>query len=65
MVQIGAALLALKEILTMAMKIYALWKESQEKQWVTDGRKITEKLTEAKTDEERKALAQSLFDHRA
>jgi hypothetical protein len=46
-------------------KLWSLFVESKRKGWVTDTRALSNKISEAETDEERAALAKSLFDHRA
>lgn len=60
---IQAVASAITELITLGWKIAALWKEAQTKKWVTDGRKLSVVISEAKTDEERKALAKALFNH--
>lgn len=62
MVQVAAILTAVSEILTLGFKVYFLIKEAKLKGWVKDGRSLSTQLTEAKTDEERAALARRLYE---
>jgi len=63
MVQLAAISAALIEIITLGYKVYNLIKEAKLRGWVNDGRSLGQQITEAKTDEERAALARRLFDH--
>ena len=65
MTQITAILTAISEILTLGWKVFSLWKEAQLKGWVSDGRSLSQKINEAKSDEDRASLAKLLFDNRA
>ncbi len=64
MVQISAILTAVSEILFLGFKVFNLFKEAKLKGWVNDGRSLSNQLSEAKTDEERKKLAELLFNQR-
>lgn len=63
MIQFVAILTAIKEILTLGFKVYGLIKEAKLKGWIDEGKLLTKQITEAKTDEERAALARRLFLH--
>ena len=61
--QITVIATALTEIFTLGYKVYNLIKEAKLKGWVNDGRTLSQQITEAKTDEDRAALAKRLFNH--
>lgn len=61
---ISAALVILKEFFTIGYKLWNLFKEAKRNGWITEGRTLSSYISEAKTDEERAALARRLFNHR-
>lgn len=63
--QITVIAQAIAAIVPLIVRIVNLFVEAKRKGWIDDGRGLDQKLSEAKTDETRMALAKSLFDHRA
>lgn len=61
--QITVIATALTEIFTLGYKVYYLIKEAKLKGWINDGRTLSQQILEAKTDEDRAALAKRLFNH--
>ena len=62
-VWITSLLTALPEIIGVVKSIVALFREAKRKGWIESGRNLAAEINGAKTDEERKALAQRLFNH--
>ena len=62
---ITAVATLLAEVITLGYKVARLWRESQLKGWVKDGRKISEAINGAKTEEERAVLSKLLFERRS
>jgi hypothetical protein len=54
----------LTELVLLGARILALYREAKRKEWIKEGRLISEALKDAKTDDDRAALARRLFDHR-
>lgn len=54
----------LTELVLLGARILALYREAKRKEWVKEGKLISEALKDAKTDDDRAALARRLFDHR-
>lgn len=54
----------LTELVLLGARILALYREAKRKEWIKEGKLISEALKDAKTDEDRAALARRLFDHR-
>jgi hypothetical protein len=54
----------LTELVLLGAKILALYHEAKRKEWIKEGKLISDSLREAKTDDDRAALARRLFDHR-
>ena len=63
MAQIAAIATALTEIFTLGYKVWNLIREAKEKGWVKDGMSLAQQISEAKTNEERMALARKLYEH--
>ena len=64
MATFGAVIALINEVFTLGWKAYSLFKEAQRKGWIERGRALSISISEAKTDEERSALARRLFEHR-
>lgn len=60
-----SALLIISEVLVLGAQLVKLYKEARKKKWIKEGRALSQRIAEAKTDEERAKLARALFDHRA
>lgn len=60
MTAILSAITALVELAKMLRDLLALWKKARAEGWLEDAITALEKVKEAKTDEERKALAREL-----
>lgn len=56
---------AITELMPVITGIVKLFKDAKKNRWIKDGLQLQSKIQNAKTDEERMALAQSLFEHRA
>jgi hypothetical protein len=54
----------LTELVLLGARILALYREAKRKEWIKEGKLISEALKDAKTDDDRAALARRLFDHR-
>jgi hypothetical protein len=54
----------LTELVLLGARILALYQEAKRKEWIKEGKLISEALKDAKTDDDRAALARRLFDHR-
>ncbi len=65
MATFSAVIQLLNQIIPIIVSLAKLYKEAKIKGWINDGVKLQLKIHEAKTDEERMALAQSIFKHRA
>jgi len=52
-------------LVTLGYKVAQLWRESQLKGWVKDGRNLAQALDGATTEEARRELAKAIFSHRA
>lgn len=63
MIQIAAIATALTEIITLGYKAFSLIREAKRRGWVSDGRSLSQQISEAKTDEERAELARRLYNH--
>lgn len=62
--QLATAIISiLNELFTLGYKIAALRREAKAKGWIKDGRSLSAIIEEAKTDEERSAIARRLFEH--
>lgn len=51
---------AIVELLKMLRDLFALWQKARAEGWLDDAVKALDRVKEAKTDEERKALAREL-----
>lgn len=60
----SSILTLLTELVLLGARILALYREAKRKEWIKEGRLISEALKDAKTDDDRAALARRLFDHR-
>lgn len=60
----NSILTLLTELVLLGAKILALYREAKRKEWVKEGRLLSEALKDAKTDDDRAALAKRLFDRR-
>lgn len=62
---ITAAITLTTEMIVLGYKVARLWREAKQKKWIKEGREISQMIDEAKTDEDRRKLAEALFNHRA
>lgn len=60
----NSILTLLTELVLLGARILALYREAKRKEWVKEGRLLSEALKNAKTDNDRAALARRLFDRR-
>ena len=60
----NSILTLLTELVLLGARILALYREAKRKEWVKEGRLLSEALKDAKTDDDRAALARRLFDRR-
>jgi hypothetical protein len=60
----SSILTLLTELVLLGARILALYREAKRKEWVKEGRLLSEALKDAKTDDDRAALARRLFDRR-
>lgn len=60
----NSILTLLTELVLLGARILALYREAKRKEWVKEGRLLSEALKDAKTDDDRAALAKRLFDRR-
>lgn len=60
----NSILTLLTELVLLGARILALYREAKRKEWIKEGRLISEALKDAKTDDDRAALARRLFDRR-
>lgn len=65
MVTFSAVIQLINQIIPLVIGLAKLYKEAKLKGWINDGVSLQLKINEAKTDEERMALAKSIFNHRA
>lgn len=61
---LGVIFSFLNELILLGVRMVALYLEAKRKEWIKEGKFISEALKNAKTDEDRAALAKRLFDHR-
>jgi hypothetical protein len=61
---VKSVLTLLHELVLIGVKLVALYREAKRKQWITEGKRLSEALANAKTDSDRADLARRLFDHR-
>jgi len=61
---VNAILVAITELASLGYKAYMLYLEAKRKGWINEGRSLSVKISEAKTDEERAELARHLFEHK-
>lgn len=54
----------IRELLLLGSKILALYREAKAREWIKEGQLLSEKLKDAKTDEDRANLARALFGRR-
>lgn len=54
------AITALVELIKMLRDLFSLWQKARAEGWLEDAMKVLDRVKEAKTDEERKALARDL-----
>lgn len=59
-----AILVLLNELVLLGVKILALYREAKRREWIHEGKLISEALKDAKTDDDRADLARRLFEHR-
>ena len=62
--KLGAVIALLNELVLLGVKILALYREAKRKEWIHEGKLISEALKDAKTDDDRADLARRLFEHR-
>jgi len=55
---------AVNQLVPVFLSLIKLWSEAKKNKWIEVGNGLHEKIQNAKTVEERCALAQSLFEHR-
>ena len=60
----NSILTLLTELVLLGARILALYREAKRKEWIKEGRLLSEALKDAKTDDDRAALAKRLFDRR-
>lgn len=60
MTSILSAITGLVELAKMLRDLFALWKKARAEGWFEDAIKVLDRVKEAKSDEERKALAREL-----
>ena len=60
-----AIIQVINQLIPLVVSLAKLYKEAKLKKWIDDGVSFQLKINEARTDEERMALAQSIFKHRA
>lgn len=60
----NSILTLLTELVLLGARILSLYREAKRKEWVKEGRLLSETLKDAKTDDDRAALAKRLFDRR-
>jgi hypothetical protein len=53
----------ISELLTLGFKAWGLLQEAKMNGWIKEGRTLSETISNAKTPEERAALAKLLFEH--
>ena len=52
-----------KELLGLLKQAFALIRKAKREGWIEDGKEITKKVMDAKTDEERRKLVKKLAGH--
>jgi hypothetical protein len=63
MLQISAIATAINELFVVGSKLIALYVEAKKNGWIKDSNSLRAKINDAKTNDERMALARSLFIH--
>ncbi len=52
----------ISDLWTVLSQAVKMWQASKREEWIQDGQKITKAISEAKTDDERRALVRRLAD---
>ena len=60
-----AVIQLINQLIPVILDLAKLYQEGKLKGWINDGRGLRNKIDEAKTDEEKKVLIKSIFEHRA
>jgi hypothetical protein len=61
---VRGVLILLNELVLIGVKLIALYEEAKRRQWITEGKRLSESLKDARTDSDRADLARRLFEHR-
>lgn len=59
-----AIIVLLNELVLIGVRLVALYREAKRREWIQEGKLISEALKDAKTDDARADLARRLFEHR-
>lgn len=65
MASILAFFSAVLELLNVFKQIFLLYRQAKAEGWITEGQVIANKISNAKTDEERRELVKALANHAA
>lgn len=63
MLQLSAIALAISDLIMVGSNVIAFYKEAKKNGWINSANGLRAKISDAKTQEERMALAKLLFEH--